>query len=37
MTRLIVSGVVAAFCAAAVFAPATASAQPSGVYDPFGQ
>jgi hypothetical protein len=29
MTRLIVSGVVAAFCAAAVFAPATASAQPS--------
>ena len=30
MTRLIVSGVVAAFCAAAVFAPATASAQPSG-------
>ncbi len=30
MTRLIISGVVAAFCAVAVFAPATASAQPSG-------
>ena len=34
MTRLIVSGFLAAFGAAAVFAPATASAQPSGLTAP---
>jgi hypothetical protein len=31
MTRLIVSGFLTAFCAAAVFAPATASAGPAGL------
>jgi hypothetical protein len=31
MTRLIVSGFLTAFCAAAVFAPATASAGPTGL------
>lgn len=34
MTRLFISGFVAAFCAAAVFAPVGASAQPSGLTVP---
>jgi magnesium transporter len=34
MTRLIVSGILSAFCAAAVFAPASAGATPSGLTIP---